>query len=279
MKFRWMAQLQATALMALCLTALLGCAQKPAATPVSAAIEGAQRLERRASAAYAKGDLLGASKDYQTAAAVYASLALAEPLATVELNLAKLEGESGRAARGLALVEGVLRKTQLPAATRLMAHGRAAALSLGTQKLPNAQQHLDAADALCLSRCEAASALAALRADYALQSGDAAAAIAHSTRAVQLAKTPSDTANALRSRAAASLSGANINTTSNAPTAIADAEQALVIDQTLGAASRVIADLALLEAAHRKVGNALKADEYQAMLAAAQAAREQLRLP
>ena len=37
-----------------------GCAQKPTAAPVSAALEGAQRLERRASIAYQAHDYAGA---------------------------------------------------------------------------------------------------------------------------------------------------------------------------------------------------------------------------
>jgi tetratricopeptide (TPR) repeat protein len=257
----------------LVLTGLMaGCAQKPTPVPISAALEGAQRLERRASAAYSKGDLLSAQKDYQTAAAVYTSLALDAPLATTQLNLAKIEAESGRAAAGLVLTDAVLGRANLDAATRLLAHGRAAALSLALHKTADANQHLDAADKLCRNACDAASALAVMRSEILMQGGNLEAAKLASEVAVQTAKNNGDMANALRRRAGIAL------TTSSTLQAQTDAEQALLLDQALGASARVIADLSLLAQIHTKAGNAAKASEYTVLEKAAQAAREQLRL-
>lgn len=252
-----------------------GCAQKATTAPLSAALEGAQRLERRAANAYSKGDLLGAQKDYQTAAAVYTSLALDMPLAAAQLNLAKIEGESGRAAEGLALAEAVLAKANLGVDSRLMGHGRAAALSLAVQKPADAQKHLDTADVLCAGSCDAASALAVLRAEVLLLGNQLAAAKSASERALQAAKTDADKANALRARASVGLAE---GAPSGLAAAAVDAELALALDQNLGVSARVIADLALLAQLHRKAGNAGRADQYTAMAAAAQAAREQLRL-
>jgi tetratricopeptide (TPR) repeat protein len=258
----------------LVLTGLMaGCAQKPTAVPISAALEGAERLERRASAAYSKGDLLSAQKDYQTAAAVYTSLALDAPLATTQLNLAKIEAESGRAAAGLALTDAVLGRANLDAATRLLAHGRAAALSLALHKIADANKHLDAADKLCSNGCDAASALAVMRSESWMIGGNVEAAKLASEIAVQAAKTNAEKANALRHRASLALTASG-----SALQALNDAEQALLLDQALGASARVIADLSLLAQIHSKTGSAVKAAEYTALEKAAQAAREQLRL-
>lgn len=276
-------QLRWTMWVAVCVL-ITACAQKTPKESISPALEGAQRLERRAHSAYGKGDLLGAQKDYQTVASVYTSLALPAPLALVQLNLAKIEGESGRTKEGLALAESVLVKAkqdaalgekELPVATRQLAHGRAAALSLALAKTTEAQQHLAAALALCGNDCDSGSALAALQAEVGLQAGDASAARAAAERALQLAKTDADRANALRSRAAiglAAVSGAEL------ASALQDAQNALAIDQQLGAAARVIADLALLEKGHAMAGNSQQAERYKLQREAAQAAREQLRL-
>jgi hypothetical protein len=91
--------------------------------------------------------------------------------------------------------------------------------------------------------------------------------------ALQAAKTNADKANALRARASMGLASIG-----HAPQALADAEQALALDQAMGASARVIADLSLLAQLHSKAGHAVKARDYQALEKAAKAAREQLRL-
>jgi tetratricopeptide (TPR) repeat protein len=253
---------------------LAACGQKQVVVHKSAAIEGAERLERRAAAAFAKGDSLGAAKDYQTAAHVYESLAMQDELAVTQLNLARIESEAGRKPHALALVEDVLRKANAGAgfkpSTLLIANGRAAALAIGNQNWPAANSYLDMAQNLCQSTCDATSALLVLRAEVLLASANQASALASSNQALALAVNPADKANALRMRAQVAL-GAN-----NASSAMTDANAALQIDQELGASSRVIADLALLVRAHGAAGDAAKVAQYKELEQKAQKARDLL---
>jgi hypothetical protein len=253
---------------------LAGCAQKTVNPQLSPAVEGVQRLERRAAIAYGKGDLLGAKKDYLVAEAVYASLALQEQRAITHLNLAKIESELSGAAFALVLTEDVVRRTYLSKETRLLAHGRAAALTVATYQTTKALKHLDAADELCANACESVSALYTLRSEALLIDAKPQLARLASDAALQLAKKDADKANALRSRASIGLAEG----VEAVPQAIADAEQALAIDQQLGASARVIADLSVLEKAYALTGNAPKANSYKALRESAEAAREQLRL-
>jgi hypothetical protein len=122
-----------------------------------------------------------------------------------------------------------------------------------------------------------------LRAETYLQAGStgqvsqANKAMASAQLALQAAKTDADKANALRTRASIALAGgATLDSTLVA--ALADAQQALSLDQKLGASARVVADLALLVQIHTQGGNAVRAAHYAALHKAAVAAREQLRL-
>ena len=264
-------------ILAIAVSALMlavGCASKKPTEIKSPALESAERLEHRGSAAYAKGDHIGAAKDFQTASYVYESLAMIDALANVQLSLARIDSDDGRPAEGLARVNRVLNLPNTGAAispsTLLLAQGRAAALYLQQKNLNAAGNALTAAESLCASPCEAASALSVLRASWHLASGDLVAAKAKAATALNQAGTPADKANALRSFAQIGLAQ------SLYPQAARDGLQALQLDQLIGASNRVIADLDLLASIYTKAGDTPKATEYTDLSRAATAARAHL---
>lgn len=265
------------ALLALAVSALIlaaGCASKKPVEVKSPALESAERLEHRGAAAYAKGDHVGAAKDFQTAAYVYESLAMVDPLANTQLSLARIDADDGRPAEALARVNRVLNQpstgASLAPSTMLLAQGRAAALYIQQKNLSAASAALTVAENLCASSCEALSALSVLRASWHLASGDLIAAKTKATTALTQASTPSDKANALRSLAQTGLAQ-NLY-----PQAAQDGLQALQLDQSIGASNRVIADLDLLANIYTKAGDMPKATQYLDLSRAATAARAQL---
>ncbi len=251
-----------------------GCSSKKPVEVKSPALESAERLERRGSAAYAKGDHAGAAKDFQMAAHVYESLAMTDAHANTQLSLARIDADDGRPAEALTRVSRVLNLPStgatLSSSTLLLAQGRVAALYLQQKNLPAAGAALFAAEGLCAAACEAASALSALRANWHLASNDLTAAKTSAAAALGQATAPSDKANALRSLAQIGLAQTQL------PQAAQDAAQALALDQSLGASNRVIADLHLLADIYAKAGDARKAAEYTELGSAAQAARAKL---
>ena len=258
------------------LAALLaaGCGSKKPIEVKSPALESAERLEQRGAAAYAKGDHVGAFKDFELAAAVYASLAMTDAQAHAELSLARIDAEDGRAARALERINQVTawaeKGSSIGTSTLLLAHGRAAAVYMQQKNAAAADTSLTKAEGLCASACDAAAALSTMRANWLFASGDLVAAKTKAASALALAATPSDKASALRSLAQIGLAQNDlVNATQNA-------SDALKLDQALGASLRVIADLDLLAQIHNKAGNAAKAAEFLNLRDAASAARAHL---
>jgi tetratricopeptide (TPR) repeat protein len=252
----------------------LGCGSKKPVEVKSAAVESAERLERRATTAYTKGDHVGAVKDFQAAASVYESLAMSDALANTQLSLARIDSDDGRPAEALTRVSRVL---SLPSAgavispsTLLVAHGRAAALYMQQKDLAAAGRALNASEALCTVACEASSALSTLRTHWHLSANNLTAARASASASLAQATTPSDKANALRGLAQVGLAEGQY------AEAIQNAEQALALDQALGASNRVIADLDLLSDIYAKAGDAAKASNFTELSRAAAAARARL---
>jgi tetratricopeptide (TPR) repeat protein len=269
--------MKSLALIAITASAVLlfaGCGSKKPVEIKSPALESAERLERRAGTAYAKGDHVGAVKDFQAAASVYESLAMQDALANTQLSLARIDADDGRSADALKRVNGVLSLPGTGAvispSTLLIAHGRAAALYMQQKDLPSAGRELNASEALCTVACEASSALSAMRANWFLASNDLPAAKAKAETALTQALAPSDKANALRSLAQFALAQGQYSA------AAGHAEQALALDQSLGASNRVIADLDLLSSIHTKAGDLTKAANYTELSRAASAALARL---
>lgn len=256
---------------------LLACASAPPSGHAPA-LQTAQRLEQRAAQAFAHGDRAAALASYQAASDVYASLALTEHLALAQLSMARVQSEMGLTDNGqvqaLKTVEWVLAQItanpKLPVSTQLLAYGRAAALQLGRDPVA-ANQHLQQAFNLCQASCPQLAALQVLQSRWALQQGMADAALAAGTAALQtatVAKSTVEQANARRVRAQAALA-------LQRPRAAADdAQISLVLDQTLGLATRVQEDLRLLVAANQALGDTAQAQRYQGLLDQAVKAQE-----
>lgn len=273
---------------------LLACASAPPA-PVPPALQAAQHLEQRAAQAFAQGDWPNAQADYQTAAEVYASLALVEPQMRTLLSLARVQSEAGQTVPALQTVSRVLAQPDfkgLSSGTQLLAHGRAGALGLPSDASA-AQMHVQQALALCASTCTQQAALQVLQARIALQQGQAAQALVLANNALKtiayVARPESSTAelkaqfkveskaveqaNALRVRAYAALA------LQQAQTAAEDAQAALALDQNQGLSARVVDDLRILVDAYRALWDGGQVQRYQALLEVAVAARATLSSP
>jgi hypothetical protein len=237
----------------------------------------AQTLERRAAQAYALGDLEGAAATFESAALVYESLALAEPLARARLSAARAVAEAGKPDQALRIVAAVLAPPlAISPGTQIMAQGRAAALYLAqgsAAALTSASTHWQLASALCAQSCAERAALLVLRARIELAQGDAAAALQNANAAlaaVDRQAAPAEQANALRARAQAYAA-------LNQPAlTLVDATAALALDQEVGSTGRVQADLQLLAKAHQALGHAEQAAHFAALAQRAQAASRSL---
>jgi tetratricopeptide (TPR) repeat protein len=236
----------------------------------SAAEKSAQSLSSRAVAAYNKGDLVAAAAGFEAAAHIYESLALIEPQAQARLSAARVHAEQeGASAAAVLMVQRVLQdEAQLSSATRVTAHGRAAALHLVANNASAAQQHLQSATTACASTCAQAAALQVLAARVALAQNKADIAISLVTPVLADAL---ERPNALRTRAAAY---AALNQHRQA---LADATQALALDQAAGQAHRVETDLRLMAAAHQALGNAAEASRLEALATRSEQAQERVR--
>ncbi len=240
----------------------------------SAAIKAAKSIERRATQSFAANDYVSAAAGYESAALVYASLALPEPLARARLSQARALADAGQAGKAQAVINEVLQSVDgLSPDVLATAHGRAAALALGgavagdaSASSARAQMHVQSALLFCANACSQLSAITVLRARSELAANQAAASAASASAALAVAQNDNDRANALRARAQANAALAQHTQV------LPDAQQALKIDQDLGAAGRVVADLQLLQRASAALGDAPAAARYSALAQRAQAA-------
>jgi hypothetical protein len=244
---------------------------KEDAASSNALTKAAQNIERRASQAFAKSEFDSAAAGYESAALVYETLALPEPQARARLSQARALADAGRAPQALEIITAFLQSPAgLSTEVLTTAHGRAAALTLDSD-LPRAQTHLQSATKLCANTCAQSSALGVLRARAELVANNPAAAASSASAALAAAQNTNDRANALRARAQANAAlGQHAQV-------VADAQQALALDQDLGLPSRVLADLVLLQRASQAQGDAAASARYSALAQRAAAAGAALR--
>lgn len=260
-------------------TALSACATAPTLSSTAAL---AVSRESSAAVAFGRGDLDAARRDYRHALALHDALGDLPARASVVLSLARVAVQAGQLDEARALVDQVLADAgTLPVQTRINAHGRAAALALARAEPSPAAAQLDQAQRLCAQACAEAGALTVLRARLALHQQQAPTAIALANTALALpmlraaataaGQADAERANALRVRGEAELS------LGRAAEAVASVSAALDIDQALGLAERVGADLQLLATAHQQLGQTDLAQHFQRMAERARQARELLR--
>ncbi len=237
----------------------------------NALTKAAQNIERRASQAFAKSEFDSAAAGYESAALVYETLALPEPQARARLSQARALADAGRAPQAIEIINALLQSPAgLSPEVLTTAHGRAAALTLDSD-LPRAQTHLQNATRICANACAQNSALGVLRARTELAGNNPAAAASSASAALAAAQNNNDRANALRARAQAHAAlGQHAQV-------LADAQQALALDQDLGLPPRVLADLVLLQRASQAQGDTVTAARYGALAQRAAAAGAALR--
>jgi tetratricopeptide (TPR) repeat protein len=237
----------------------------------NALTKAAQNVERRASQAFAKSEFDSAAAGYESAALVYETLALPEPQARARSSQARALADAGRVPQALEIITALLQNPAgLSPEVITTAHGRAAALTLDTD-LPRARTHLQSAAKLCASLCAQSSALGVLRARTELAASNPTGAASSASAALAAAQNNNDRANALRARAQANAAlGQHAQV-------VADAQQALALDQDLGLPSRVLADLVLLQRASQAQGDAAATARYSTLAQRAAAAGAVLR--
>lgn len=253
------------------LVGLAACSSTPPAKQDNAMVQTAQNMERRAAQSFARGEWAAAASTFESAAWVYETLALPEPQARARLSQARALSEGGRADQALPIVMNVIDQSNgLGVDSRAIAHGRAAAL-LMTSDTARASGHVQDAMAACANTCAQLSALTVLRARAQLASSQAGDASTTAAQALTVARNDNDRANALRMRAQAQAA------LGQHAAALADANQALALDQALGLPERVLIDLQLLQNASTAMGDTAAAQRYGALAARANAAALALR--
>lgn len=254
----------AGALAAVCLVA--ACASSADVKQDNAAVKAAKNMERRAAQSFALGEYDSAAAGFAASALVFETLALPGPAARARLSQARALAEAGQVVLAQEIIQNVLQSAaSLSPDLAATAHGRAAALAMSGD-VPRAQAHLANAFAACAKACAQLSALTTLRARAELLANNAASAAISASDALASAQNNFDRANALRLRAQAN-AAQNLHAQ-----VMVDAQTALVLDQDLGLAQRVLLDLQLLQRAHTGVGDSATAARYGALAARASAA-------
>lgn len=269
--------------LAMLLTAVLAaCSSKPPAS--NAAATFAQASMQRGANAFVHGDLGGARHEYTRALNVYESLDDVTGRAGALLSLSRIASQSGNNTEALAAVGKVLAEpSALDSATRVTAHGRAAAIYLAQGNTAMADRQLADASALCGAACPDAAALTVLRARSALAQQQPAAALQLTGQALAMPtlaasspptlkpKSSAERANALRLQAQAQLA------LKQPGAALTAASESLQLDRALGLAERVLLDLRLLSQAHAEAGADDSARHYQLLADRAESAGKALR--
>jgi hypothetical protein len=252
---------------------IAACASNTDVKQDNAAIKAAKSMERRAAQSFAAGEYNSAAAGYESAALIYETLALPEPQTRARLSQARALTDAGQAPKAQEVVNAVLQNANgLPKDVLVTAHGRAAALAMDSD-VPRAAAHVQSAELACAGTCTQLSAIAVLRARTELAANNASAAVASANAALTSAQNNNDRANALRVRAQAQAA------LSQHAQVIADAQQALQLDQELGLAERVLIDLQLLQRASAANGDTASAARYDALAQRAAAAATTLGRP
>ena len=241
---------------------LAGCGStpKPADPPrLKAALEaesdGAKRYER--------GDYIVATRRFEEAVRIYASIDDATGTSRNRLHLARTELARGQAEAALLALAG---NAGDPTVDTLMLTAQA---QLVLDRLDAAQRSLAAAAGQCATPCPQLASLNLLRARAALAGGQAPEALAHAEAALKLLRDgneANETANAWRLIASARLAAGD------AAGALPAAGAALDIDRRLALPEKIARDWLLIGDIRRKVGDGATAVAYRRALDVANAA-------
>jgi tetratricopeptide (TPR) repeat protein len=226
------------------LAALAACAQAPksnTAARQAAAIEANRKGETHVR----HGELENAAHSYQEALRLSQSLEDAEGIAANAINLSIVRQRQGRFADARASLAAVLEQPNLRFSAARLAEVslRRALLDLDERRFSSAQDWVTKAMQHCGPRCALSGAIHNVRAQLALQAGDADGAAASARAAHDASRAAGDRAelaNALR------LLGLTALRRANPVDARAHLEQALVLDREIGAPRKIVLDLLAL---------------------------------
>ena len=245
--------------------ALLACACGSAPVePQNARLAESAEYNQRGAAALKLGDYRRALAFYEAALRIDISVEHAEGVAINSINLARVHQLAGEPARAHERLDALLADRLTPAAPQYVAAARLrkallyqAAGDAGSAALMAGQAEESCKDASCPWQ----GSLLNLRARIALAKGEAGAALALSTQALDANRARAaheETANSLRLQAEARIAQKEF------AAALAPLAEALALDKALGLSERIELDLRQLAAAHAGAGNAEAARELRA---------------
>jgi tetratricopeptide (TPR) repeat protein len=241
-----------------------GCGSVPALNHASSVAKARlTEAETRAAALAKSGDYGGAARHYGEALRIATSLENADAIAANAINLSVVQQWLGRDAEARTALAAVLDDPRTPFSERrkLQAELRRAILELSAGNIGAAEIWAGQADRRCTqTSCEYAATLLNVRAQVALESGQAAEAARLAQAAAERSRGGAgraETANALR------ILGRARHAQGEALGALEPLRQALEIDRELGDPRKILADLAELARAADATGDAGAAKDYR----------------
>jgi len=223
--------------------------------------EQAIEFNQRAQRAFLRGEYQTAAGLYENALRLDAAIENVDGIAVNLLNLARVNQALGKPEIAQQYLDRLLSEKALhyPAAQLAAAAVQYGLLCLQAGDVAAATAWTDRANEYCASGCKLSGVIANLRANIAIQSGDAEQALDWSGRAVSANKSESqiEYANALRLQAQARMLKQEFEAASPL------LEEALGIDKVLGLPDKIRQDLSLLAQVQDKLGRAELAAQYR----------------
>lgn len=217
----------------------------------SARQEQAVDFNQRAQRAFLRGEYQAAAELYEQALRLDIAIENTDGIAVNSLNLARVQLVLGDAALAQRYLDSLLEDKALHFAPAHLASAavQRAMLRLRAGDVAGAEAWADKASAWCAAGCALGGVIANARASAALQAQDAGKALQWAERGLsENGSLPLEHANSLRLAAAAHL------LRNEADVALKQADEALVIDKSLGLPEKIRQDLLLLAQAHEKLG-------------------------
>ncbi|MFH2140556.1 MAG: hypothetical protein ABII63_07145 [Pseudomonadota bacterium] len=227
----------------------------------NARLELAAEYSQSAQRAYDRGDYRVALRQYEMALQVDVAVENIAGIAIDMLNLARVNQMLGRLEIANAYLDKLLQDSALEYGTPYLATAatQKSLLMLQQGDVNGAQLWLQKASAWCAAECTLTSVIDNARAAIALREKDSDQALHWAERAASASRgdSPLEYANALRYMSEAQLMRSEFATASRL------ADEALVVDKSLGLPEKIKQDLLLLAAAHEGLGDTEQAKRYR----------------
>ena len=227
----------------------------------SARQEQATEFNQRAQRAFQRGEYQAAATLYENALQLDVAIENVNGIAINILNLARVNQVLGKTALAQRYLDALLEDKSLnyPPAHLAAAAVQKSLLRLQENDVAGATVWADKAAAYCVADCKLSGVIDNARASISLRENDAEQALHFGERAASTNKNTSqlEYANSLRLIASAKL----LKNEHDAALRLAD--EALVIDKSLGLPEKIRQDLLLSGRAHEKLGHAEQAAQYR----------------